>query len=304
MRSLRVLGLSEDGTNVVCADQETGEYFALPADERLRAAARGDLARMGQLDLDSEPTLRPREIQARIRAGASIADVARAASTGVGRIERYAYPVLLERSTMAERARRAHPVVDSSPAKKTLEELVTATLAERGQAEGMRWDAYRDDAGWVLVLRWTAGRSENRARWAVDPGPRTQALRPKDEAARELLEPARPGLRTIGEDGFRAALPHAETGAAAGAPVSAPTPDQPAPTPFAAPAPAPAGQPAAAELPVEKARSASESAAPPAEEIARTGTETPSVRPARRNHRPAMPGWEDVLLGGRPAEKH
>ena len=49
MRALRVLGLAEDGVNLVCEDGTSGELFTLPADERLRAATRGDLSRLGQL---------------------------------------------------------------------------------------------------------------------------------------------------------------------------------------------------------------------------------------------------------------
>ena len=45
------------------------ERFTVPADEQLRAAARGDLTRLGQISIELESQLRPREIQARIRAG-------------------------------------------------------------------------------------------------------------------------------------------------------------------------------------------------------------------------------------------
>jgi len=41
MRALRVLGIAEDGENLLCEDTVTGEVFALRSDDRLRAAARG-----------------------------------------------------------------------------------------------------------------------------------------------------------------------------------------------------------------------------------------------------------------------
>ena len=179
MRALRVLGLAEDGENLVCEDGTSGELFTLPADERLRAATRGDLSRLGQLQIELEPQLRPREIQARIRAGATIAQVATAANTSVGRIERYAYPVLLERSTTAEKARLAHPMVDGNPTRKNLEELVLATLADRGQDGNVQWDAYRDDDGWVVAVRWQAGRSENSAHWQIHCRQRTTTCTPR-----------------------------------------------------------------------------------------------------------------------------
>ena len=61
MRALRVLGLAEDGDNVVCEDRTSGELFTVPADERLRAAIRGDLSRLGQLEIELEPQLRRRD---------------------------------------------------------------------------------------------------------------------------------------------------------------------------------------------------------------------------------------------------
>lgn len=309
MRTLRVLGLAEDGEGIVFADQESGELFRTPADERLRAAARGDKARLQQLDqsdVELEPTLRPREIQARLRAGESLTDVARAANTGVGRIERFAYPVLLERSTTAERARQAHPLVDGTPTKKTLEELVTATLSARGQLNGLRWDAYRDDSGWILHLTWQAGRSENHARWTIHSGPRTDTLRPRDEAARELIDPTHRPLREISDERTAEVWPPA-TGAdrSTAAPVAAPA--APSAALPAVPPPAPPVPTVTREEPVATTPAASapvpEPDAPSGTEesaaVARTGTE-PSPSRARRGQRPTMPGWEDLLLGGSP----
>ena len=71
MREARLVGLSQDGTQLILAMAETGEEFAVPVDDRLRAALRGDRARLGQLEIQMESALRPRDIQARIRAGES-----------------------------------------------------------------------------------------------------------------------------------------------------------------------------------------------------------------------------------------
>ena len=51
MRALRVVGLTEDG-EVVLEDPVRLERFRVPADERLRAAARGDLSRLGQIAIE------------------------------------------------------------------------------------------------------------------------------------------------------------------------------------------------------------------------------------------------------------
>jgi hypothetical protein len=322
MRALRVLGLAEDGENLVCEDGTSGELFTLPSDERLRAAVRGDLSRLGQLQIELEPQLRPREIQARIRSGSSIAEVAIAASTSVSRIERYAYPVLLERSTMAEKARLAHPTIDGNPTRKTLEELVMATLAERGQDTGVRWDAYRDDDGWVVTIRWQAGRSENQAFWEIHSAPRSTTLHPKDDVARDLIDPAPRSLRTLGAakpndaamaDVARRINDAARAAAQPGFPDRGPIADATAgldhgddraiPT---AGSRHPAGtrralsdrldQEQMVEQTVLDERAGTQPPAPKPEP-ARTGTDSAPSR-GHRKGRPVMPGWEDVLLGG------
>ncbi len=308
MRALRVLGMAEDGENLLCEDTVTGEVFSLRSDDRLRAAARGELRGSGQRAVETEPQLRPREIQARIRAGKTVAAVAAEAVTSVSRIESYAYPVMLERASMADKARAAHPMVDGNPARKTLEELVTATLRERGHADGMRWDAYRpDDGGWVVAVHWRAGRSDNSATWEIHTGTRTNTLRARDDAARELLDPSPRPLRTIAESpadangtedasafdrlfGEQASLPAAGSdGRLAEA----------------------ARHPAGSRRQVEQQVGDANAVHPPADvppapapPVSRrpaelTGTDrSAAARPARRGQRPVMPGWEDVLLGG------
>ncbi len=69
MRELRVVGLGEDTATVVLEDPIRHERFVVPSDERLRAAARGDVRRLGQMEIETTSPLRPRDIQARIRGG-------------------------------------------------------------------------------------------------------------------------------------------------------------------------------------------------------------------------------------------
>ena len=200
MRALRVVGLTEDG-EVVLEDPVRLERYRVPADERLRAAARGDLSRLGQIAIELESQLRPREIQARIRAGASVEQVAAAAGVPEQKIERFAYPVLLERFRTAENAQRAHPVRADGPDNRTLAEVVAHTFGLRGQEyEGARWDSWKgEDGRWVVALSWRAGRSDNRAHWTFQPGAHGGTVTALDEHASDLVEglPARP-LRTVG----------------------------------------------------------------------------------------------------------
>jgi len=192
MRQLRVVGLGDDHETVILEDPIRHERFAVSGDERLRAAARGDVRRLGQMEIEVTSPLRPRDIQARVRAGESVDDVAAAGGVSASHVERFAYPVLLERARVAEIARRAHPLLPTDPARtdgRTLGEIVAATFATRGQDldEG-RWDASKaEGAQWVVTLSWQAGRSDNVARWVFRPGAAGGTVEPRDDPARELL---------------------------------------------------------------------------------------------------------------------
>lgn len=200
MRELRVIGLEPDGKKVLCQDTESGEKFRIPADDTLRAAARGDLTRMGQIEIEMESTLRPREIQSRIRAGASVAQVAAAAGVGHDRIERFAHPVLLERARAAELAAAAHPLRYDGPALSTLSEVVSAALGARGHnPDDTDWDAWKgEDNRWIVQVSWRVGRSVNRAHWRYLPGSNAGTVEAVDEVADELIDPdiSRP-LRSV-----------------------------------------------------------------------------------------------------------
>ena len=193
MRALRVVGLADDGKTIICEDSARGERFTLPADERLRAAARGDVTRLGQIEIELESQMRPREIQARIRAGESVEQVAEASGLPAHKIDRFAYPVLLERSRYAEMAQRAHPVREEGPDVQTLDEVVQHAFTLRGQdynPEVAVWDSWRNEDGkWIVRLSWTAGRSQNRAHWSFSPGARGGTVTPLDEHAHDLLDP-------------------------------------------------------------------------------------------------------------------
>ncbi|WP_405167393.1 septation protein SepH [Nocardia sp. NBC_01499] len=203
MRELRVIGVTPDSTHIVCIDTESGAKYRLPADDKLRAAARGDLARFGQIEIEMEATMRPRDIQARIRAGASVDQVTEESGMPASRVERFAYPVLLERARAAELAQKAHPVRPDGPAVEILIDVVTAAFTERGHnIEGAEWDAWKDEKGfWVAQLQWQNGRSEIAAHWRYQPDAHGGSVSPLDDPASDLIDPdfgrALRGLATI-----------------------------------------------------------------------------------------------------------
>jgi hypothetical protein len=202
MRELKVVGLDVDGKRIICETDDSGEKFILQSDDRLRAAVRGDKTGSSQTRIDAEvpSVLRPKEIQAKIRAGASVEQVAAAAGVDVERVERFAHPVLLERSRAAELATAAHPVLADGPAVLTLLETVTTALISRGlDPDATTWDAWRNEDGrWTVQMAWKAGMSDNVAHFRFTPGAHGGTVTAFDDAACELIDPdfARP-LRPV-----------------------------------------------------------------------------------------------------------
>jgi hypothetical protein len=197
MRELTVLGLDVDGKHIICegltGNGDSSEKFKLLVDDRLRAAVRGDGTRLGQtrIDIEVNNMLRPKEIQARIRAGASVEQVAAATGADIARVQRFAHPVLLERARAAELATAAHPVLRDGPTVLTLLETVSAALTARGlDPDDASWDAWRNEDGrWTVQLGWRAGRSDNLAHFRYCPGAHGGTVTAIDDAASELIDP-------------------------------------------------------------------------------------------------------------------
>jgi Protein of unknown function (DUF3071) len=198
MRKLNVVGLDVDGKRIICEADSSGEKFILLSDDRLRAAVRGEKtgSSSSQSDTEVQSVLRPKEIQAKIRAGASVEQVATAAGVDIGRVERFAHPVLLERSRAAELATAAHPVLADGPSVLTLLETVTSALVARGlDPDGTNWDAWRNEDGrWTVQMGWKAGLSDNVAHFRFTPGAHGGTVTAFDDTACELIDPdfARP----------------------------------------------------------------------------------------------------------------
>jgi hypothetical protein len=182
MRQLRLVGLGEDGASLLL-ESPTGESYRLALDERVRAACRGDLTRLGQIEIETDNPLRPREIQSRVRAGESAEQVAASSGMPLDRVLRFAYPVLQERSRVIAQARTAaaRPRADVQ-----LGDLVEDRLVSRGtDAATLQWDAWRrDDGRWAVRLSWRHGERAHAAHWSLDLGRR--ALQAEDPAAEQL----------------------------------------------------------------------------------------------------------------------
>jgi hypothetical protein len=314
MRALRVVGFEGEGDKgvVILEDPDRGDRFTIPADERLRAAARGDVLRLGQMSTDLESQLRPREIQARIRAGASVEQVAQAAGVPIQKIESFAYPVLLERSQMANLAQQAHPIREDGPDVRTLNEVVSYTFGLRGQDfDHAEWDAWRgEDNKWVVTLSWTVGHSDITANWMFQRGSHGGTVTALDEHATDLIdgqlsrpprrvgpvidfskpdaddEVSEPGARTATDD--RPAPEPGRSGRQIDRSLSEARSEPRTDARAETPASATAESDADTEAPAEEATAESGTAD--------TGRRTVAAKRPRKG-KPVMPSWEDVLLG-------
>ncbi|MGN8025895.1 septation protein SepH [Microbacterium sp. 22242] len=181
MEHVTIVGAEDD---VLVLATESGERFALPIDEVLRTELRR--AKAGREEKAPALAASPREIQSHIRAGMSAADVAELLGVSREIVERFEGPVLAEREHIVGQA-LAVPVLIGSEvepdAQPTFGVAIRAKLADL-DADGERWAAWKDDAGWVIKLEFTANDVDHDARWSFDP--RRSALAPTNADATQL----------------------------------------------------------------------------------------------------------------------
>src|SRR5215210_2886249 len=171
MRTARLVGLSRDGRSLIVATDD-GEELAILADDRLRAALRGDRPQLGQREIEMKSSLSPRDIQARIRAGESLEDVGRLADIPPDQLERFAAPVLAEREhiaavAMSSSVRRR----GEASGHRSLRITVTERLVSRGvDIDTVTWDSHRlDDGRWAVTADYWSGDVKRHASFTFDP---------------------------------------------------------------------------------------------------------------------------------------
>jgi hypothetical protein len=184
MRELIFVGRSEDNRELIFMDEDGSEFAVVVDDHIRRSINTSDNASITTTDSG----ISPRDIQTRIRRGETAEAIASEAGVDSARIERYAGPVLAERSYMAKRAsqtlvRRPHGEV-------ILGELATGQLANRGvDTLTLVWDSYRrDDARWTVTVSWASGSGGGIASWIFDP--LAQSIVALDDEARWLFDEA------------------------------------------------------------------------------------------------------------------
>ena len=316
MAHLTLAGLSDDGKRLLLVN-DLGVEFTLDADERLRAALRGDHARLGQLEIKMDSALRPRDIQARIRSGESPEAVARLAQTTVDAIMPFAAPVLAERQHIADRAQRSSVRrTGQSAGARTLGEAVGAHLrALNIDPDSVEWDsARREDGKWSLTGEFSSGARSGTARFVFD-APGNYVVVDNDDATWLVGDAATPVAgRPAGDAIARArARRVAATGEeqlplgddAISLVSDEPVPDaldeevpvEPSPDPSLDDEPVRADAPAAdavAELDTAEQGETESSESPK--------TDEPTAKPPKKRGRASVPSWDEIMFGGSSQE--
>ena len=333
MVHLTLAGLSEDGKRLLLVS-DAGVEFTLDLDAKLRAALRGDSqirARLGQLEIKMESVLRPRDIQARIRAGETPETVAAAAQTTVEKIMPFAAPVLAEREHVAQRAQRAsiRRPAGSPAGSRTLGDAVAGHLRAQNVDPGVvAWDAWRrEDGRWTLTAAYDVGGRDGEAAFTFDgPGnyvsaddddarwligetvaglaPQQPAGTPAQDdlatARRRRLAAVPPDELPLGEDALDLVAepdepdePHEPASLGAEAPVEASL-DEPDPLHRTSELDRIDDED---ETVAEPDPGADDAASEPTGDAAGDAGE-PAGRPAKRKGRASVPSWDEIMFGG------
>jgi hypothetical protein len=275
VRQLEVVAVSDDGNHVLLAASEDGRpTHELRIDNRLVAAINGEL---DDDDEHRESELSPKEIQARLRAGDTVEQVAKAARIPVARIMIYATPVISERDRIVDQARAAKLTRPRGPeSTAALGTVVTKRLTEIAglRPETVEWGTKRrEDGAWVVSLSYAARGGSRTALWLWRPN------------GRELTSINALGTR-LGAQDPPSAVRHKRP-----APAAAPAPARRAPAKRAP-------KRAAAATPTKSTSRSARAAAKPAQRSPRPAPRiAPQVEPKMENGRVVMPSWDDVLLG-------
>lgn len=169
MDELELVRLHEDGERLVLAARD-GAQSTLPITDALRAAIRGDRPRMESIRAQEESALRPREIQARLRAGETCEALAEASGLPLDHVRRFEYPVISEREHSISRV-RAKAVLTDDDGATTLGEVADERLRSRGvRPDDARWTATREGTHpWIVQVEFTAADRPRVARWSLEP---------------------------------------------------------------------------------------------------------------------------------------
>lgn len=191
MRELSLLGPDKDGSNLTFNDEEGNRYLLPINDELLTALSQTEvLSKIESLKqhrntpthtnntaftsssadinvISANNSLRPREIQALLRAGVSAEQVAQESGISLKKIHIYESPILAERDYICTQAQKLSIGADASL---NLLDITLDRLATRNiRPEDVSWDAIRPfDEPWQVIVSFPVGNTTHHASWKID----------------------------------------------------------------------------------------------------------------------------------------
>ncbi len=192
MRKLHLVGLTTDRDGLIFTARKGSKSggFIVPLDDRVLAAvaeARGAPNGAPEVEaevadvevvpkrLRSQSALTPREMQARLRAGRSIDEVASEAGVDTEWVARFAVPILAEQAQVVELARSlvyAKPRLGESS--QPLGASVIQNLSDRGifvpdDVAHAAWSAFQlHNSVWMVRFRYRSRGRDQEAQWEID----------------------------------------------------------------------------------------------------------------------------------------
>jgi hypothetical protein len=190
LRKLHLVGLTTDRDGLIFTARKGSKSggFIVPLDDKIVAAiaeareavngapaeGQGVVSEVPKR-LRSQSALTPREMQARLRAGRSIEEVAAEAGVDTEWVARFAVPILAEQAQVVELARGlvyAKPRLGESS--QPLGTSVVQNLTDRGvflpdDIADAGWSAFQlHDSVWMVRFRYRARGRDQEAQWEVD----------------------------------------------------------------------------------------------------------------------------------------
>lgn len=204
--TVKLIGKAADGSRLLLMDAD-GNRFELLVDDRLMSlVAREQRKAEAEQKKPVRKAPPPREIQERVRAGESAAQIAASAGVDVAAIDRFALPVLIERGHIAQQASTC--LVRMGNDHLPLDELIAQHLGGGSATITVEWDAWRTEEGTWTVTASFAGPNGTRSA-QFDYSPSENSIRPVDDRARMLFVQAVPDKPQV--DGEPEAAPSVKT---------------------------------------------------------------------------------------------
>jgi Protein of unknown function (DUF3071) len=198
VNDLRLLGLSDNGKELLL-ESEDGTIFNLRINDHLKdtvidelretdqpLAPLAHISHSGQLspapEINGQPIVTVKEVQARLRSGESFDVIARTTSWTIEKIEKFSGPILQERAYIIGLALKEQLRKDKSAP--TLADATISQLEPRGvDMTLVEWNAWREpDGSWNVILTYPNKEgTSNEARWIFDL--ENRSLVAKDDGA-------------------------------------------------------------------------------------------------------------------------